>query len=270
MSGESVRIPSAPAARPRPWEVTAGVRHWALACALLFFVAAPLTILTLDPWLTHQIARLPPDLVISFGHITEIGNSRWYLFPALALALGCWLVARSGRVGDQARRLWRWFSGASFFVFLSIFGPGFVVNLMKWTIGRARPKLLLREDTYGFEPFILLVPNWNSFPSGHAQVSLCVALAFGALFPKLRGFLLALAVVIAVSRIVLLVHFISDVMASIALSLALFWIIQNWYRDKGWLFRPAPWGGWRVKPEGRWLKRQLRRAITGRLSGARG
>ena len=232
---------------PKPWEVTPWVRRGAFICLFLFFVAAPLTMVFVDRDLTLILARLPLDVVLFFDAITEIGNSRWYLFPSILLAGLLALAARIPTVSRSAARIWRWLAGASLFVFLSV--------LM--TVGRARPKLFLNDGIFGFEPFILLEPQYNSFPSGHAQVSLCVALAFGCLFPKLRLWLFALALIIAVSRIALLVHFISDVMASVALSLPIFWCLRSWYRDKGYVFAPSPNGGWRLKPEGRWIATKI-------------
>lgn len=249
-----------PIERPDPWALTRGVRLGGVICLLLLCVAAPLTILFLDAGITLQLAKLSREVQLAFDAITEIGNSRWYLFPSLAFAALITLYLRYGQPVEKARRIWRWLSGAFFFLFVSIFIPGFFLNLVKWVSGRARPKLMLRGEYYGFDP-IKFDPDYNSFPSGHAQVSICVALAVGCFFPKARPWLLAVAVIIAVSRIVLLVHFISDVMASIAIALSFSWAIQAWYRDKGYLFTPAPRGGWRVKPEGRWIGQAIKRTL---------
>jgi len=225
---------------------------------------APVTGFLFDPMLTGLIARIPVNVVIFFDEVTAIGNSRWYLYPSVAAAVLCFLVARFLVRNENAKRLWRWFAGACFFVFLNISIPGLLVAAIKWSLGRARPKMLLREDIYGFDFFVGLEPAYNSFPSGHAQASLCVALSVSCFFKRLWPFLLTFAVIIAVSRIVVLVHFLSDVMASIAISLVLFWAILNYYRDKGWLFTPGPGGRWVLKPEGRWIGRRLRRGLPGR------
>jgi membrane-associated phospholipid phosphatase len=247
-----------PITRPDPWALTRDVRIGAVICLLLLCVAAPLTIIYLDAAITRELAKIPRDVQLAFDAITEIGNSRWYMFPSLALAALIALYLRYGHPVEKARRIWRWLSGSFLFLFFSVFIPGFFLNLVKWTAGRARPKLMLREEYFGFDP-IKFDPDYNSFPSGHAQVSICVALAVGCFFPKARPWLLAVAVIIAVSRIVILVHFISDVMASIAIALSFSWVIQAWYRDKGYLFTPAPGGGWRVKPEGRWIGQRIKR-----------
>jgi membrane-associated phospholipid phosphatase len=255
---------------PKPWQVTPLIRFGALVSLLLFFVLAPLTGLLFDPTLTELMARIPMKVVVFFDEFTAIGNSRWYLYPSVAAALLSFLTARYLVKKENAKRIWRWFAGACFFVFVNITIPGLLVAAIKWSLGRARPKLLLYDDIYGFDFFVGLEPAYNSFPSGHAQASLCIALAVGCFFKRLRPYLLAFAVTIAVSRIIVLVHFLSDVMASIAISLVLFWAILNFYREKGWLFTPGPDGRWVLKPEGRWIGRRLGRGFSARSRKAEG
>jgi undecaprenyl-diphosphatase len=56
-------------------------------------------------------------------------------------------------------------------------------------------------------------PDMYSFPSGHTITAFGVALAVGLFYPQLLGCLLAAAVLIASSRIILGMHFLSDVVA---------------------------------------------------------
>jgi undecaprenyl-diphosphatase len=57
----------------------------------------------------------------------------------------------------------------------------------------------------------LLPPDQFSFPSGHTITAFAVALGFSAFYPWLSPFLIFAAVSIAVSRILLGMHFLSDV-----------------------------------------------------------
>lgn len=54
-------------------------------------------------------------------------------------------------------------------------------------------------------------PDEFSFPSGHSIAAFAVTVAAGSFYPELLWFLLPLAVSIAVSRIILGMHFLSDV-----------------------------------------------------------
>src|SRR3954447_15119904 len=57
----------------------------------------------------------------------------------------------------------------------------------------------------------LLPPDEFSFPSGHTITAFAVAVSIGAFYPVLLGILLLFAVAIATSRILLGMHFLSDV-----------------------------------------------------------
>lgn len=89
-----------------------------------------------------------------------------------------------------------------------------VVQLLKRTVSRARPRMP--------EGFAALVqpPDRFSFPSGHAASSLSVALALAAVLPgAAAGALVALAIVVGLSRCYLGVHYPGDVLAGWVLAM---------------------------------------------------
>lgn len=67
----------------------------------------------------------------------------------------------------------------------------------------------------------ILPPDKYSFPSGHSITAFAVAVTVGLFYPFLQPCLLAVALLIAASRIVLGMHFLSDVLAGSALGVAL-------------------------------------------------
>src|ERR1700691_1809097 len=67
----------------------------------------------------------------------------------------------------------------------------------------------------------ILPPDKYSFPSGHSITSFAVAISLALFYPYLLECLLLAALLIAVSRIVLGMHFLSDVLAGIALGIGL-------------------------------------------------
>jgi undecaprenyl-diphosphatase len=86
-------------------------------------------------------------------------------------------------------------------------GIGSFLKLKKLT-GRRRPGV--------FEPHCwatLLPPDQFSFPSGHTITAFAVAVSLGAFYPGLALGLLFCALSIAASRILLGMHFLSDVLA---------------------------------------------------------
>jgi undecaprenyl-diphosphatase len=94
-------------------------------------------------------------------------------------------------------------------------GIGIFLKVKKAT-GRRRP--------CAFEPHCwstLLPPDQFSFPSGHTITAFSVALSLGTYYPMLLPGLLFCAVSIAASRILLGMHFLSDVLAGAAVGAAL-------------------------------------------------
>lgn len=80
--------------------------------------------------------------------------------------------------------------------------------VVKQATGRKRPCLI--------EPHCwarMLPPDQYSFPSGHTITAFSIATAVGLFYPSLMLVLLCVAVLIAASRIVLGMHFLSDVLA---------------------------------------------------------
>jgi undecaprenyl-diphosphatase len=81
-----------------------------------------------------------------------------------------------------------------------------------------------RERPCGFEPHCwaeLLPRDQFSFPSGHTITAFAVAISLGEFYPELLPILLFCAISIAASRVVLGMHFLSDVLAGAALGAAL-------------------------------------------------
>jgi membrane-associated phospholipid phosphatase len=87
--------------------------------------------------------------------------------------------------------------------------------LLKAAVDRSRPPHAIGLDALGS------VPVSPSFPSGHAMSAFAVASAIAVLSPRLRWPLLAVAGVIAFSRVYLGVHFWLDVLVGAVLGIAI-------------------------------------------------
>ena len=97
----------------------------------------------------------------------------------------------------------------------AIVGVGIFVSLKKIS-GRKRP--------CEYEPHCwahLLPPDQFSFPSGHTITAFAVAVTAGAFYPILLPILLFCALSIAISRILLGMHFLSDVIVGAVLGTGL-------------------------------------------------
>jgi undecaprenyl-diphosphatase len=136
-----------------------------------------------------------------------------------------WMIAAT-RMGDG----WLWyglgaillvFGGAERFAAVSAAGAAGltgvgIFKLIKLLSQRPRP--------CQFEPHCwskVLPPDMFSFPSGHTMTAFSISLVVSYFYPSLEAPLFFLALSIAVSRIVLGMHFLSDVLAGAVLGVAL-------------------------------------------------
>jgi undecaprenyl-diphosphatase len=131
---------------------------------------------------------------------TRMGDGwLWYSLGALLLAFG----GSRGYVAAGA-------AGAA-----AILGI-FVFKLLKKLSHRPRP--------CQYEPHCwarILPPDQFSFPSGHTMTAFSIALVVSYFYPGLEAAMYFLAISIAISRVVLGMHFLSDVLAGAVLGSAL-------------------------------------------------
>jgi membrane-associated phospholipid phosphatase len=87
---------------------------------------------------------------------------------------------------------------------------------LKFLFGRARPELFLNQDIYGFY-FFKANFYYHSFPSGHAVLVGAIAGALSCLKPRLSFVWICLAFLLAFTRVIIDMHFLSDVLAGVYL-----------------------------------------------------
>jgi undecaprenyl-diphosphatase len=88
------------------------------------------------------------------------------------------------------------------------------VQLLKMIVARPRPC-----DACGVPLALIAIPDASSFPSGHAAASMAVGVTLTAAHPLAGPAALTLAVLVAISRVKLRVHFVGDVLAGAFLGL---------------------------------------------------
>jgi undecaprenyl-diphosphatase len=103
-------------------------------------------------------------------------------------------------------------------------GAGTCAAAMGVFLFRAIKRTSQRKRPCEVEPHcwaMILPPDKYSFPSGHSITAFAVAMSIGLFYPQLEICLLAAAFLIAASRIILGMHFLSDVIAGSAIGAAL-------------------------------------------------
>jgi undecaprenyl-diphosphatase len=89
---------------------------------------------------------------------------------------------------------------------------------------KALKRISHRQRPCQFEPHCwakVLPPDQFSFPSGHTMTAFAISLVVSYFYPSLEAPLYFLAISIGVSRVVLGMHFLSDVLAGALLGSAL-------------------------------------------------
>jgi undecaprenyl-diphosphatase len=103
----------------------------------------------------------------------------------------------------------------------SVFVASGLNAVIKGLADRGRP-----PEAIGFDALVG-VPGSPSFPSGHAMSAFATAAAVAVLAPRLRVPVLALAAVIAFSRVYLGVHFWIDILVGAALGAAIGMLVST-------------------------------------------
>lgn len=104
-------------------------------------------------------------------------------------------------------------AGRFLFLWLCAVIPSLICLILKVSLGRARPDLFFGEGLYGFYGLSTHSIFW-SFPSGHTTTIMGVCFGLWALFPKYWWAFLTLGLTVALSRVLLIQHFLSDVVAA--------------------------------------------------------
>jgi len=84
---------------------------------------------------------------------------------------------------------------------------------LKFLFGRSRPDLWHNMHEYGFYWLQVKAIYW-SFPSGHATTILSIAFGLSFLFPRYRILFVSSGLFIALTRVLLGYHYLSDVVAA--------------------------------------------------------
>ena len=114
------------------------------------------------------------------------------------------------------------------FVFGAVLVPVLVGEAIKWSVGRGRPFVGGEGNVFSFSHFAG-TPAYSSFPSGHAITAFALAFAIAAVWPRARTAMVIYAVIIAVTRLVLLAHHPSDVVAGALVGVIGAMFVRYWF-----------------------------------------
>jgi len=149
--------------------------------------------------------------------LSEFGIITWWLVGAMLL----WFYLRY-KVKKEA-----WADRVRFF-FAAVASTGLAVIPLKLFFGKARPSRLFHDDVYGFQWFA--APDaygFHGFPSGHTTTAFAVATALALIFPRFALLFYGAAALVGLSRIGVLYHYPSDVVAGAMLGTVMTLLLYN-------------------------------------------
>ncbi|MBR1161820.1 phosphatase PAP2 family protein [Bradyrhizobium elkanii] len=114
------------------------------------------------------------------------------------------------------------------YLFLSVVLSVAVGELIKWIVGRGRPFVGGNANAFNFQHFAG-TEAYSSFPSGHSITAFALAFAVSAVWPRARFAMLVYALVIAATRLVLLAHHPSDVVAGALVGVIGAMVVRYWF-----------------------------------------
>ena len=132
-----------------------------------------------------------------FRAVTRLGKAEYALVPSGLF----WLFFRK-KYPDAAR--------VAAAVFIASAAAGLFVDVIKYFAGRMRPVLFLSDGLYGFT-FFKYKYEYVSFPSGHSADIFGAVTVLAKRYRKLCVPFYLLGVLVALSRIATLHHYMSDV-----------------------------------------------------------
>jgi undecaprenyl-diphosphatase len=200
-------------------------RHSLLITA---FVAAAIVALMygLD---AREIGLMPPRGTAGLWPVrilTDFGKDA-YILTSLAAALVVVAFASPALQATSKTRLLG-FAIRLQFLFFAVLLPVLAGEAVKWMVGRGRPFVGGNANPFNFAPFEG-TEAFASFPSGHAVTAFAMAFAVSALWPRARVAMMIYAVVIAITRLVLLAHHPSDVVAGALIGVIGAMVVRYWF-----------------------------------------
>jgi membrane-associated phospholipid phosphatase len=148
--------------------------------------------------------------------LTDFGNDAYVLW---CLVTGLVAVAIVGPLLQGSSRTHLLHLGTHLqYMLLAVFVPILFAEGVKWFVGRGRPFVGGKANPFNFAPFTG-TEAYFSFPSAHSVTAFALAFAVGAVWPRARIALFAYAVMIGATRLLLLAHHPSDVVAGAVIGL---------------------------------------------------
>ncbi len=163
-----------------------------------------------------------------FIGVTELGDSFWYFLVFVLVFLISFVGKTTKTLSSESYLRIRNFTIFGFFYLLLV---GCVTQILKHVIGRPRPNHTNFEESVVFN-FFSTDSSFHSFPSGHSSTIVSVAIILGLLIPNLRKFFIIFSIIVAISRVVVGAHYLTDIIAGGLVAIILYKILKAFIKKR--------------------------------------
>ena len=196
---------------------------------LIAAIGGGLVIVLMISFDATEITLMPPRGTAALWparFLTDFGKDAYVLSTLLAALVAIALLspllhgpwrARFLRLGTHVE-----------FLLLAVASSNLVAEILKYAIGRGRPFVGGKTSAFHFVPFAG-TEAYFSLPSAHAVTAFALAFAVGAVWPRARIAMFVYAAVIAGTRLALLAHHPSDVVAGATVGIFGAMVVRYWF-----------------------------------------
>jgi membrane-associated phospholipid phosphatase len=180
----------------------------------------------LDAWEIGQMPKRGTPSLWWVRILTDFGKDEYVLAVLGGLLIAVAIISPTLR-GIQ-RSLLLGLGTRLQFIFCAVAVSALVTEVLKVTIGRGRPFVGGEANAFNFSHFGGN-PAYYSFPSGHATTAFALAFAVSVVWPRARLAMAVYALIIAATRLVLLAHHPSDVVAGALVGIIGAMFVRYWF-----------------------------------------
>jgi len=180
----------------------------------------------IDAWEIAQMPKRGTPSLWWLRILTDFGKDEYVLSVLAGLLIAVAIVSPALR-GIQ-RSLLLGLGTRLQFIFFAVAVPNLVTEVLKYCIGRGRPFVGGEANAFHFSHFAGN-PAYYSFPSGHATTAFALALAVSVIWPHARLAMAVYAIFIAATRLVLVAHHPSDVVAGALVGIVGAMFVRYWF-----------------------------------------